>query len=116
MTITAPTLEPQAYRAKPTPQLVVMHFDGTPTSLNAVRAWLESTFPGENIAPEGEVEDDRFTIRSTRLFNALYHLQTGVKPAELVVESGDWIWVDEEMFINAGTQIPVRSIGYVPVT
>lgn len=116
ITTTVPSLEPRAYRAKPTPQLVVMHFDGTDASFQAVKSWLNSTIDGDPVVVDDELDGEEFTIRSPRLFNAVYHFQTGIKPAELVVEPGAWIWIDEEMYINAGQQIPTRSVGYVPVS
>lgn len=116
MTTTTPSLAPKAYRTKPTPQLVVMYFDGTEASFLAIKQWLNTAIEGEPVVIQDELDGDEFTIRSTKLFNALYHYQSGIKPAELVIEADDWIWVDEEMFINAGSNIPARRVGYTPAS
>lgn len=114
MTI-APTLQPQVYQVKPTPKLVMMQYDGTKASFDAIQAWLTNTFDGENVVSVDEPATGGFSIRSSRLYSTLYHLQTGLGPVEHTVEAGDWIWVTEEMIISVGTQVPMRHVGYTPV-
>lgn len=112
---TTPTLRPQVYQVKPTPKLVMMHYDGTEASFDAIESWLTNTFDGENVISRDDPGSSGFRIRSSRLYSTLYHLQTGLGPVEHAVEEGDWIWVTEEMIISVGTQVPMRHVGYTPV-